>query len=128
MEWKQEQEGAVRQKSLNMVIGNQAALQRKTENTTGIPDSLKQRVEKRSGVSLDGVKVHYHSPQPAAVQAYAYTQGNQVYLGPGQERHLAHELGHVVQQAQGRVRATGSVAGQPLNDEASLEREADSYR
>lgn len=104
-------------------IGNQAMLRR-----TGIPEGLKARVEERSGVSLDSVRVHYNSPAPAAVQAYAYTQGNQIYLGPGQEKHLGHELGHVVQQMQGRVRPTGSVNGLPLNDDVSLEREADTYR
>lgn len=103
-------------------IGNQAMLRQ-----TGIPQGLKARVEERSGISLDSVRVHYNSPAPAAVQAYAYTQGNQVYLGPGQEKHLGHELGHVVQQMQGRVRPTGSVNGLPLNDDASLEREADTY-
>lgn len=112
-------------KSLGQLIGNQAAL---SSVNTGIPSALKSRVENRSGISLDHVQVHYNSPKPALVQAYAYTQGNQVYLGPGQERHLSHELGHVVQQAMGRVRPTGSVAGQPLNDDPSLEREADSYR
>ncbi len=105
------------------LIGNQAML-----HQTGIPDDLKARAEAKSGVSLDAVEVHYNSPKPAAVQAFAYTQGNQVYLGPGQEKHLGHELGHVVQQMQGRVRPTGSVNGLPLNDDASLEQEADSYR
>lgn len=103
-------------------IGNQAMLRQ-----TGIPECLKARVEERSGISLDSVRVHYNSPAPAAVHAYAYTQGTQVYLGPGQEKHLGHELGHVVQQMQGRVRPTGSVNGLPLNDEVSLEREADTY-
>lgn len=103
--------------------GNQAMLRQ-----TGIPDMLKTRVEARSGISLDTVKVHYNSPKPAAVQALAYTQGNQVYLGPGQEKHLGHELGHVVQQMQGRVSPTGTVNGLPLNDNPALEREADTYR
>lgn len=105
------------------LIGNQAML-----NRTGIPDALKEKVEQKSGISMDGVQVHYNSPKPAAVQAFAYTQGNQVYLGPGQEKHLGHELGHVVQQLQGRVKPTGTVNGLPLNDDASLEQEADDYR
>lgn len=105
------------------VVGNQAML-----NQTGIPDTLKAKVEAQSGISLDTVKVHYDSPKPAAVQALAYTSGDQVYLGPGQEKHLGHELGHVVQQMQGRVRPTGLVNGLPLNDDPALEREADTYR
>ena len=94
-------------------------------NRTGIPDGLKRGMEGMSGVSLDDVTVHRNSAEPARFAALAYAQGNQVHLGPGQERHLAHEVAHVVQQKQGRVRATGQALGQPLNDEAGLEREAD---
>lgn len=94
-------------------------------NHTGIPDGLKRGMEGMSGVSLDDVTVHRNSAEPARFAALAYAQGNQVHLGPGQERHLAHEVAHVVQQKQGRVRATGQALGQPLNDEPGLEREAD---
>ncbi len=37
----------------------------------------------------------------------AYMQGNHIYVAPSQEKHLRHELGHVVQQRQGVVRPTG---------------------
>lgn len=96
-------------------------------NITGIPDSMKERAEAYSGFSFDDVRVHYGSAKPAQVQALAYAQGSQVYLGPGQEQHLGHELGHVVQQKQGRVMPTGSVKGQALNDNQSLEQEADRF-
>lgn len=111
--------------------GNQAVLQQMAQagrTDTGIPGPLKERVENRSGLSLDDVKIHYHSEAPAKVGALAYTQGNHVYISPGQEKHLSHELGHVVQQKQGRVRPTGIVENKPLNDDQALEREADSYR
>ncbi|MGY6633397.1 MAG: eCIS core domain-containing protein [Alkalilacustris sp.] len=94
-------------------------------NRTGLPDSLKAGVEALSGHALDDVRVHYNSSEPAKVQAHAYAQGTDIHLGPGQERHLPHEAWHVVQQAQGRVPTTGEVAGQPVNDDAGLEREAD---
>lgn len=97
------------------------------ENHTGIPDKLLQRAEQKSGISLRDVRVHYNSPEPEGIQAYAYTRGNEVFIGPGQERHLPHELGHVVQQKQGRVLANTSVNGMPLNDEAALEKEADNF-
>lgn len=42
-------------------------------NKTGLPDNLKAGVENLSGYSLDDVKVHYNSSQPATVQALAYT-------------------------------------------------------
>lgn len=98
---------------------------RTSKNTTGIPDKLKQRFESYSGVSFDGVQVHYNSDKPAQMQALAYTQANQVYIAPGQERHLAHELGHIVQQHRGQVRATETLNGQALNDSPVLEHEAD---
>lgn len=98
---------------------------RTTSNRTGIPDHVKERFENRSGHSFDDVKVHYNSDRPAQFQALAYTQGQDVYIGPGQERHLGHELGHVVQQMEGRVSATGKLNGEAVNDDAGLEREAD---
>jgi hypothetical protein len=97
------------------------ALQRKG----GLPADLKAAMEKMSGLSLDGVKVHYNSFKPAQVNAHAYAQGTDIYLGPGQERHLPHEAWHVVQQKQGRVRPTTQVNGVAVNDDQSLEREAD---
>ncbi len=104
---------------------SQAAMQPvQRANKTGLPDDLKSGMENLSGMSLDHVKVHYNSPKPAAVQAHAYAQGNEIHLGAGQEKHLPHELGHVVQQAQGRVKATTNVNGMPVNDHAGLENEA----
>ena len=76
---------------------------------------------------MDDVSVHYNSDKPVQYGALAYTQGNDVYLGPEQEKHSGHELGHVIQQKQGRVPVTGSVGGVPLNDDPSLEHEADSF-
>lgn len=94
-------------------------------NHTGIPDRMKENIEAASGFSFDDVRVHYQSDRPSKVQALAYTQGNQVYVGPGQDNHLGHELGHVVQQKQGRVQATESIGGMPLNTSRALEQEAD---
>jgi hypothetical protein len=93
-------------------------------NETGLDDRLKTGIERLSGVPLDDVRVHYRSPHPARVRAAAFTQGTHIHVAPGEERHLPHEAWHVVQQKQGRVRATGRVAGLPLNDAAHLEREA----
>jgi hypothetical protein len=101
--------------------------QRKLPNLTGIPDVTKQRFENLSGLSFDDVRVHYNSSKPAQLQALAYTQGNQVYVAPGQERHLPHELGHVVQQKQGRVRPTFTVGSTQISDAPQLEEEADSW-
>jgi hypothetical protein len=102
-----------------------AALQKK-ENKTGLPDSLKAGVETLSGVSMDDAKVHYNSPKPAQLNAFAYAQGANIHVAPGQEKHLPHEAWHVAQQKQGRVKATMQMKGAvPVNDDARLEQEAD---
>lgn len=99
----------------------------KKENKTGIPDGLKAGMESVSGMSLNDVTVHRNSDKPAQLQAHAYAQGTDVHLAPGQEKHLPHELGHVVQQKQGRVAPTVQLKGEvPVNDSPSLEKEADS--
>ncbi len=94
-------------------------------NLTGIPTQMKLDFERQSGLSFDDVRVHYNSDKPAQLQALAYTQGTQVYVGPGQERHLKHELGHVVQQKTGIVKPTAVVNGISINDSSELEEMAD---
>lgn len=96
------------------------------ENATGLPDGLKAGVEHFSGTSLDDVKVHYNSSLPARHEALAYTQGADIYIGPGQEKHLPHEAWHVVQQSQGRVSPNKQMQSDaPVNDDQALEKEAD---
>jgi hypothetical protein len=96
------------------------------ESKTGLPSTLKAGAEHLSGMALDDVKVHYDSDKPAQVQAFAYTQGTEIHIAPGQERHLPHEAWHVVQQAQGRVRPTMQMkGGVQVNDDSGLEHEAD---
>lgn len=98
---------------------------KKKVNKTGIPDDLKAKIEQESGYSLDEVRVHYNSDKPAEYNALAYAEGLNIYIGPGQEEHLAHEVWHVVQQMQGRVKATTKVNGANVNDKKSLEKDAD---
>lgn len=94
-------------------------------NLTGIPTQMKMDFERRSGLSFDDVRVHYNSDKPTRIGALAYTQGTQVYMAPGQERHLGHELGHVIQQKSFRVPPTSWINGQPVNDSPALECQAD---
>ncbi len=107
-------------------------LQKKSD---GLPSELKSGVENLSGFTMDDVKVHRNSDEPAAMQAHAFAQGTDIHLGPGQEKYLPHEAWHVVQQKQGRVKPTVQQkpdSGIPIasdkvniNDDAGLEREAD---
>lgn len=95
-------------------------------NNTGLPDNLKSGIESLSGMSMDHVKVHYNSSQPAQLNAHAYAQGSEIHVAPGQEQHVPHEAWHVVQQAQGRVRPTMQMkSGVAVNDDVGLETEAD---
>jgi hypothetical protein len=106
-------------------INQDLTLQRK-ENTTGIPDNLKSGMENLSGYSMDEVKVHRNSNEPAKLNAHAYAQGSNIHIASGQDKHLPHELAHVVQQKQGRVKPTKKVNGNVnVNDDAGLEKEAD---
>jgi len=83
-------------------------------------------------MDFSSVRVH-QGTQAEAMGAIAYTQGQDVHFAPGHYRPhslsgqelLGHELAHVVQQAQGRVRATRQMKGLGLNDDDRLEREAD---
>lgn len=109
----------------NYPAKQQSPIQKK-ENNTGLHDSLKSGIEHLSGYSMDDVKVHYNSGKPAQLQALAYAQGTDIHLAPGQEKHLAHEAWHVVQQKQGRVKPTIQMKeGINVNDDIGLEKEAD---
>lgn len=78
----------------NHVAQHQHPIQKK-ENNTGLPDNLKSGIENLSGYSMDNVKVHYNSDKPAQLNAYA--QETNINLTSGQEKHLPHGAGHVVQ-------------------------------
>ena len=95
------------------------------ENKTGLPDKLKAGIENLSGMAMDDVRVNYNSSKPSQLQALAYTQGTDIHVAPGQEKHLAHEAWHVVQQKQGLVKPTIQAQGVGINDDPVLEKRAD---
>ena len=113
----------------NKPLGEQTAqlnANEKPKKNAGLPDDLKTGMDNLSGISLDAAKVHRNSDKPSQLQAHAYAQGTDIHLGPGQERHLPHELAHVVQQKQGRVKPTiQTKTGVNVNDDPKLEKEAD---
>jgi Domain of unknown function (DUF4157)/Novel toxin 16 len=90
---------------------------------------LRDRFETAFGWSFANVRIHNdaHAAQAArAVNALAYTSGNHVVFADGQfapgsasgRRLLAHELAHVVQQANGPVRPGISQPGDAAEREA----------
>jgi hypothetical protein len=91
-----------------------------------LPDNLKDGIEALSGISMDGVKVHTNSDEPAQLNALAYAKGMDIHLATGQENHLPHEVWHVLQQKQGRVEPTTQLNSDiTVNDDPGLEKEAD---
>lgn len=111
--------------SVNRMEKKQPKAAEAPSGRTGIPKAVQAKFETASGLSFEDVKVHYNSSRPAQLGAYAYTRGSQVYIGPGQERYLEHELGHVVQQKRGLVKPDGYINGLPVNRDPKLERAAD---
>ncbi|BAY23225.1 hypothetical protein NIES2100_29890 [Calothrix sp. NIES-2100] len=109
----------------SQMVGQSQDVYEQRPNQTGLPDNLKSGIESLSGISLNNVKVHYNSSQPAQLSALAYAQGTDIHLAPGQEKHLPHEAWHVVQQARGRVQPTHQLRGVDINDDEGLEREAE---
>ena len=97
-----------------------------------LPADVRLKMERALGADFSAVLVH-EGAEAAAVGALAFTRGTDIFFQPGQydpyseagQELLGHELTHVVQQAQGRVAATTQAKGQGVNDDPSLEREAD---
>ncbi|QNN42511.1 eCIS core domain-containing protein [Pedobacter roseus] len=91
-----------------------------------LPDNLKNGIEALSGHSMDDVRVHFNSDKPAQLAASAYAQGMNIHIVPNQKEHLPHEAWHVVEQKQGRVKATAQLkSNTSVNDNTSLEKAAD---
>jgi hypothetical protein len=113
------------QTKVEITENHQVSSEENDSNETGMPDSLKTGIESLSGMAMDDVKVHYNSTKPAEMQALAYTQGTDIHVASGQEKHLPHEAWHVVQQKQGRVEPSIQMKGIYANVDLMLEREAD---
>lgn len=76
-----------------------------------LPDSVQRKLESVLNSDLSDVRV-FITPKVADLGAVALARGSNVYFAPGQynptmprgQQILAHEVAHVVQQRQGRVR------------------------
>jgi Domain of unknown function (DUF4157) len=112
------------------------ALQKQADslpNRTGMPDDVKASMEHSFLADFSDVRVHAESPRAASLGAVALASGNDIHFAPGRyapqspggQQVLGHELAHVVQQREGRVRATIQAKGVSINLDPSLERSAD---
>jgi hypothetical protein len=83
-----------------------------------VSPGLQQKIETHTGVGVSDVQIYPNtriikgSGEATGAQAYAtgsavsFSQGNQIFLAPGQDRLMAHELAHIVQQRGGSVSGT----------------------
>ncbi len=96
-----------------------------------LPDGVRQKMESFFKADFSDVRVHVGAEAPA-IGALAFTMGSSLYFAPGQynpdtlhgQQLLGHELTHVVQQRQGRVRNPFG-SGIAVVQEPALELEAD---
>lgn len=112
------QNGAVRNQDPGRQ--NQQQAPRPQVQPNGLPQNLQRQMNGQP--DLANVRVHQGGQQQQQ-NAHAFAQGNQIHLGNGQN-HMGHEVGHVVQQAQGRIGPNGLANGQ-IHDDPALERQAD---
>ncbi|MBV9774207.1 MAG: DUF4157 domain-containing protein [Gemmatimonadetes bacterium] len=95
-----------------------------------LPQVVRVRMEAAFGADFSAVRVHV-GPQAARLGAEAFTIGDDIYFAPSRyqpesmqgRQLLGHELAHVVQQRQGRVRTPGTGVSVVRDD--ALEAEAD---
>ena len=98
-----------------------------------LPDEIQYKMESFFGMDFSDVQIHADSNEAKDLGAMAYTQGTDIHFAPGLydpfslsgQTLLGHELAHVQQQAEGRVEPTTDANGTPVNDDKSLEAEAD---
>jgi hypothetical protein len=96
-----------------------------------LPDPIRTKMESFFGADFSDVRVHV-GPEAPSIGALAFTMGSSLYFAPGQynpdspqgQALLGHELAHVVQQRQGRVRNPFG-SGVAVVQDPHLEAEAD---
>lgn len=97
-----------------------------------LPDMVRTKMENFFGADFSDVRVHV-GPEAPSIGALAFTMGSSLYFAPGQynpdspqgQALLGHELTHVIQQRQGRVRnpfGTGVAVVQDHHLEAEADR------
>lgn len=99
----------------------------------GIPKKVRQKMEQSFNANFSNVQIHSNSGKAKQLGALAYTQGHDIHFASGQynpetyqgQKLLGHELAHVVQQRNGRVKETVQMKGISVNTNPHLEREAD---
>src|SRR6056297_2328506 len=128
------------EEELQMKPGEEEELQKKEDTNnpgtkTSMPDDVQIKMENFFGEDFSDVNIHKDSENAPSLSSLAYTQGNDIHFAPGQydpssqkgQELLGHELSHVVQQREGRVKPDGqqNKADANVNTDEGLEKEAD---
>lgn len=111
------------------------------EDSSGTPlgwgdaGPVMRRMEAAFGQDFSAVRLYKNSLKAVRFDTLAYAFGEEIhfaregwspYTKAGMEL-LGHELAHIVQQRQGKVRAQGMMHGLQINQDIKLEREAESW-
>lgn len=100
---------------------------------SGLDKAVQAKMEKSFQEDFSEVKVTKDSEEASEMGAQAFTQGDKIHFAPGNykphstegQELIGHELAHVIQQKQGRVKANTQSKGAPVNDDPVIEQEAD---
>ena len=117
-------------------LGVESSINSLKGNGQPLPDSIRESFETRFGGDLTRVRIHTNervATTVSSLNARAFTLGHDVAFAAGQyslgttqgRELLGHELTHVMQQQEGRVKQTSQTGGLSTNDESRLESEAD---
>ncbi|WP_235299120.1 eCIS core domain-containing protein [Portibacter marinus] len=117
----------------NVVSGAGAPIQKKENDISPAGDTHKNVPNEPFIPS--SVNLHTDSPKASELGALAFAQGSDIHFAPGQfkpdtrsgQELIGHELGHVIQQKEGRVKPNFEAKGTPVNNDPSLEKEADNF-
>ncbi len=98
-----------------------------------LPDEVQARASNIFSTNFDSVNILENSQMAQKMGAQAFTQGNNVHFAPGKYNPkskegmelIGHELAHIVQQRNGKVKPTGVENGNAVNTDKGLEKEAD---
>lgn len=98
-----------------------------------LPDTLQAKMETSFDSNFSNVKINTNSSEASSMGAKAFAQGNEISFSPGAyqpetqegQKLIGHELTHVVQQRNTNIPATTQFSGLNINQDESLEREAD---
>lgn len=99
-----------------------------------LPADVQGKMESTMGADFSDVKIQTNSQKASDMGAHAFAQGNEVHFAQGKfdpnsksgQSLIGHELAHVQQQREGRVKADVMLGKTPVNTSNALEAEADS--